>query len=243
MQELSGGAPGPDGYAPRRIEAGPGQGYESYDAKPWERPPPPSDVAPWQQPSRDPRRSDYGGDSGAAPWAAQGRGDYGYGAPGGGYGAPGAPGAAPWQQPPPPPGGQPSYGYGGYPGYPMMGAPGAAGAPGAPPGMGAPPPPPGMPSMPYGAGSPPPPPPGEGPPPPVSVLETCHKTPTNFDIATQREPSATTPTLLIEEQRRVSSCISMRHDASLATGNVGAKVGPEKGQCSCTLVFSFNGVH
>ncbi|KAI9372690.1 hypothetical protein BJX61DRAFT_533785 [Aspergillus egyptiacus] len=165
MNELSGGAPGPDGMPPRRIEAGPGQGYDDGDVKPWERPPPASDVAPWQQRGRDSRRDDYGSrdNGGAAPWASHGRGgnDYGYGASG--YGAPGA--AAPWQQPAPPAPGQAPYGYGGYPAYPPP-APGMA-APGAPPGMGAPPPPPGMPSMYYGAsGSPPPPPPGEGPPPP-----------------------------------------------------------------------------
>lgn len=161
MHELSGGAPGEHGYAPRRIEAGPDQGYDP-DMKPWQRGPPPSDVAPWQQRPRDPRRDDYG-DQSAAPWTAPNAGgDYGYGSQAGGYGAPGA---APWQQPPPPPGGQPTYGYGAYPGYPPS-LP-TMGAPGAPPGMGMPPPPPGMPSMIYGAGSPPPPPPGEGPPPPV----------------------------------------------------------------------------
>ncbi|XRM39344.1 hypothetical protein ABZX51_002702 [Aspergillus tubingensis] len=170
MQELSGGAPGEDGHVPRRIEAGPDQGYDDRDVKPWQRGPPPSDVAPWQQRGRD-RRDDYGSrDHGSAPpWAAQGRGgggggDSGYGSHGG-YGAPGAAAAsaaAPWQQaaPPPPPGGQASYGYGAYPTYPGMGAPGA------PPGLSVPPPPPGMPSMYYGSGSPPPPPPGEGPPPP-----------------------------------------------------------------------------
>ncbi|GKZ39953.1 hypothetical protein AbraIFM66950_001717 [Aspergillus brasiliensis] len=174
MQELSGGAPGEDGHVPRRIEAGPDQGYDDRDVKPWQRGPPPSDVAPWQQRGRD-RRDDYGSrDHGSAPpWAAQGRGggsggggggDYGYGSHGG-YGAPGAAAAtaaAPWQQqaPPPPPGGQASYGYGAYPTYPGMGAPGA------PPGLSVPPPPPGMPPMYYGSGSPPPPPPGEGPPPP-----------------------------------------------------------------------------
>ncbi|KAL3453806.1 hypothetical protein BJX65DRAFT_77550 [Aspergillus insuetus] len=169
MQELSGGGPGPDGQPPRRIEAGPDQGYDDRDMKPWQRPPPPSDVAPWQQRGpRDSRRDDYAPrDHGsAAPWASQGRGgnDYGYGASGG-YGAPGS--AAPWQQQATPAApGQSAYGYGGYPSYPPpapgMGAPGAA-----PPGLGAPPPPPGMPSMYYGAGvSPPPPPPGEGPPPP-----------------------------------------------------------------------------
>ncbi|GLA52500.1 hypothetical protein AnigIFM63604_009362 [Aspergillus niger] len=172
MQELSGGAPGEDGHVPRRIEAGPDQSYDDRDVKPWQRGPPPSDVAPWQQRGRD-RRDDYGSrDHGSAPpWAAQGRGgggggggDYGYGSHGG-YGAPGAAAAsaaAPWQQaaPPPPPGGQASYGYGAYPTYPGMGAPGA------PPGLSVPPPPPGMPPMYYGSGSPPPPPPGEGPPPP-----------------------------------------------------------------------------
>ena len=176
LQELSGGAPGEDGHVPRRIEAGPDQSYDDRDVKPWQRGPPPSDVAPWQQRGRD-RRDDYGSrDHGSAPpWAAQGRGgggggggDYGYGSHGG-YGAPGAAAAsaaAPWQQaaPPPPPGGQASYGYGAYPAYPGMGAPGA------PPGLSVPPPPPGMPSMYYGSGSPPPPPPGEGPPPPVCLL-------------------------------------------------------------------------
>lgn len=167
MQELSGGGPGPNGEAPRRIEGGPGGYDQDSDYKPWQRGPPApvSDVAPWQQRGRDGRDGDdYGGrDNGAAPWAqSRGGGDYGYGSHGG-YGAPGAaPGAAPWQQqpPPPPPGGQAGYGYG-YSSYPppppsMPGAPGAA----APPGMG---------GMYYGgAGSPPPPPPGEGPPPPVS---------------------------------------------------------------------------
>ncbi|KAJ5625805.1 hypothetical protein N7510_002114 [Penicillium lagena] len=169
MNELSGGAPGE--YPPRRIEAGPGQGYpDDRGAKPWEqRGPPPSDVAPWQQRGRDRGRDDYGSrdQGGAAPWASQGRGgDYGYGSQG--YAAPGtAPGAAPWQQqaPPPPPGGPAGYGYGGYSSYapPGTGAPGAA-----PPGMGAPPPPPGMAQMYYGGAGdpPPPPPPGDGPPPP-----------------------------------------------------------------------------
>ncbi|PLN80052.1 hypothetical protein BDW42DRAFT_171780 [Aspergillus taichungensis] len=176
MQELSGGAPGEDGQPMRRIEAGPEGDYDDRDAKPWQRGPPPSDVAPWQQ-RRDHRRDDYGSrdQGGPAPWAAQSRGgDQGYGGYGG-YG--GAPGAAPWQQqaPPPPPGGPAAYGYGAYPGYPSMAAMGAPpGAPpgpppGAPPGLSGvppPPPPPGMPSMYYGSGSPPPPPPGDGPPPP-----------------------------------------------------------------------------
>lgn len=162
MHELSGGGPGEGGYPPRRIEAGPDQGYDNPDVKPWQRGPPAGDVAPWQQRPRDPRPDDYGRDQSAAPWAAQSHGgDYGYG---GGYGPPGA---APWQQPPPP-GGQPGYGYGAYPGYPPPAPP--MGAPGAPPGTGLPPPPPGMPPTYYGAGSPPPPPPGEGPPPPVSLV-------------------------------------------------------------------------
>ncbi|KAJ5577632.1 uncharacterized protein N7459_006596 [Penicillium hispanicum] len=153
MNELSGGAPSE--YPPRRLEAGPDSGYpDDHDAKPWQRGPPPSDVAPWQQRREQRPRDDYGSrDHGAAPpWAAQSRGgDYGYGSQAG-YAAPGtAPGAAPWQQQAPP-GGQPSYGYGGY-AYP-------------PPGMA--PPPPGMPSMYYGgaASPPPPPPPGDNPPPP-----------------------------------------------------------------------------
>ncbi|KAJ5692802.1 Branchpoint-bridging protein [Penicillium macrosclerotiorum] len=166
MNELSGGAPGEN--PPRRIEAGPDQGGypDDRDAKPWQRGPPASDVAPWQQ--RAPRehrpRDDYGSrDHGAAPpWAAQSRGgnDYGYGSQGGqgGYSAPGtAPGAAPWHQQAPPPGGQaPGYNYGGYGGYSY------------PPGMAAPPPPPGMAPMGGygGANDPPPPPPVDGPPPP-----------------------------------------------------------------------------
>ncbi|RDW86343.1 putative zinc knuckle transcription factor/splicing factor MSL5/ZFM1 [Aspergillus mulundensis] len=166
MNELSGGAAGPDGQPVRRIEGGP-DGYDDRDYKPWQRAPPPSDIAPWQQRGRDNRRDDYGSNDngGAAPWANQGRGgnDYGYGA--GAYAAaPGAAAPAPWQQAAPPAPGQAAYGYG-YPAYPPL-APGM-GAPPAPPGLGAPPPPPGMSSMYYGAsGSPPPPPPGEGPPPP-----------------------------------------------------------------------------
>jgi U5 snRNP spliceosome subunit len=172
MQELSGGAPSGNGEAPRRIEGGPGgydQGYgDSYDrdAKPWQRGPPPSDVAPWQQRGRENRsRDDYGSrDNAAPPWAQNRGGDYGYGSHASSYAAPGAaPGAAPWQQAaaPPPPGGQASYSYGGYPAFPPPPANMAA-----PPGLSAVPPPPGMGSMYYGAGSPPPPPPGEGPPPP-----------------------------------------------------------------------------
>ncbi|KAL2000116.1 hypothetical protein VTN02DRAFT_3531 [Thermoascus thermophilus] len=172
MQELSGGAPAGDGEAPRRIEGGPGghdQGHDDRDVRPWQRGPPVSDVAPWQQRGRDRGRDDYGSrDHGSAPpWAQNRGGDYGYGSHGAGYAAPGA---APWHQqpppPPPPPGGQAPYGYPGYPGFPPpppnMGAPPGVGAPPPPP----PPPPPGMAPMYYGAGSPPPPPPGEGPPPP-----------------------------------------------------------------------------
>ncbi|CEJ56089.1 Putative Zinc finger CCHC-type protein [Penicillium brasilianum] len=173
MNELSGGAPGE--YPPRRIEAGPDQGGyqpDDRDSKPWQRGPPASDVAPWQQRREQRPRDDYGSrdQGGPAPWVTQNRGgnDYGYGSHGG-YAAPGAAaGAAPWQQQAPP-GAAPSaapaapgYGYGAYTGYAYP--PGMAA-----PGMAAPPPPPGMPSMGGygGAGSPPPPPPPvDGPPPP-----------------------------------------------------------------------------
>src|SRR2546430_14707093 len=96
MQELSGGAPLPNGEAPQRIEAGPG-GYDQNasgrgdvgsDLKPWQRGPTGA-AAPWQQNrSRDDRDqgNDYSsrGQSGAAPpWAAGGRG--GGGGRGGDY--------------------------------------------------------------------------------------------------------------------------------------------------------------
>jgi len=164
MQELSGGAPAGD-EAPRRIEAGPGGYDRDHDTKPWQRGPPASDVAPWQQRGRDEGRprNDYGSrdhGGGPPPWASQ---NNNHGSQSSNYtGAPGA--AAPWhqQQLPPPPGGSAAYNYGGYPGYQhatsnMQGS-----------NMGVnPPPPPGMGSVFYGgAGSPPPPPPGEGPPPP-----------------------------------------------------------------------------
>ncbi|KAL9120791.1 MAG: hypothetical protein Q9187_002656 [Circinaria calcarea] len=156
MQELSGGAPAPNGEAPQRIEAGPG-GYENgngdaygdgdRDVKPWQRGPTGA-AAPWQRGGEDHgRRDDYTNQDGgsAPPWAAGGRGGdgYGYGQQAGGYGAPppGPPGgAAPWQQqaPPPPPGGQPG-GYGGYGGYPGAGYGDANGGYAAQPGMGAPP--------------------------------------------------------------------------------------------------------
>ena len=171
MNELSGGASGE--HPPRRIEAGPDQSShqaDDRDAKPWQRGPPASDVAPWQQRREHRPRDDYGSrdQGGPAPWAAQNRGgnDYGYGSHGG-YAPPGtAAGAAPWQQHAPPAGAVPAapaapaipgYGYGAYAGYAY------------PPGMAAPPPPPGMPAMGgYGGASspPPPPPPGDGPPPP-----------------------------------------------------------------------------
>ncbi|TQB68008.1 Splicing factor 1 [Monascus purpureus] len=169
MQELSGGAPGENGHVPRRIEGGPDNGYDDRDVKPWHRPPPPSDVAPWQQRGREHRpRDEYGPrDHGSLPPWAQNR-DHGYGSHAGGYSAPGTvAGAAPWHQqapPPPPPGGS-GYGYEAYPSYAPP-APGGMGSFGAPPGVGVPPPP-GMGSTFYGAGSPPPPPPpADGPPPP-----------------------------------------------------------------------------
>ncbi|KAK2743643.1 hypothetical protein FQN57_004752 [Myotisia sp. PD_48] len=191
MQELSGGAPGPDGEAPRRIEAGPG-GYDQNDdrdVKPWQQRPPASNTPPWQR--RDERsRDDYGqrDDNAPPPWASAGRGDrgdrdhrggdhYGYGTQNrGGYNngpSHGPPAAAsgppPWQQQsraqaPTPAAGQSHYGYaGGYQYMPTQGM-------GAPPGLGGvPPPPPGMGNMfpVYGGGAPPPPPPpADGPPPP-----------------------------------------------------------------------------
>ncbi|KAI9737498.1 MAG: hypothetical protein M1834_009653 [Cirrosporium novae-zelandiae] len=179
MQELSGGAPVANGEAPHRIEAGPG-GYNGdhygggdRDLKPWQRGPT-GEAAPWQQRGNHDRpRDDYRSSDSAPPWASGGRngGDnYGYSKPENGY--PAAPGgAAPWQQPAPPPGGQQQpYGYGGYPGGgygDQMAAPPGMGGPtpgiGAPPGLGAL-------FQNYGAppagNPPPPPPPGDGPPPP-----------------------------------------------------------------------------
>ena len=191
MQELSGGAPAPNGDT-QRIEAGPG-GYDNgdyadgdRDLKPWQRGPTGA-AAPWQRASDDRgQRDDFGGQAGgsAPPWAAAGRGTdaYGYGQ-GAGYGAPPG-GAAPWQQaapPPPPPGGPPSYAaYGAYPGYGD-----ATGSYAAPQGIGAPPgltgagglgAPPGLGALfqhfnPNGAaGSPPPPPPPGDAPPPVRFM-------------------------------------------------------------------------
>ncbi|RFU25868.1 hypothetical protein B7463_g10470, partial [Scytalidium lignicola] len=197
MQELSGGAPAPNGDAPRRIEAGPG-GYNqgpppNGDVKPWQRGPTGA-AAPWRR--NDERGgNDYGSrdgpTGGPAPWQRdRGRGqddrngDY-YGGQNGNYGAPPPPppgGAAPWQQPstgyPPAQPGAPYGGYSapGYSGYGAMGAPPGLGeAPGAPPGA-----PPGLsallqqfsgtppPPPPPSGVAPPPPPPGSAPPPPPS---------------------------------------------------------------------------
>ena len=182
MQELSGGTPAGD-EAPRRIEAGPGGYDRDHDTKPWQRGPPTSDVAPWQQRGRDEGRprNDYGSrdhSGGPPPWASQ---NNNHGSQSSNYtGAPGA--AAPWhqQQLPPPPGGSAAYGYGGYPGYQHA----ASNMQGSNMGVN-PPPPPGMGSVFYGgAGSPPPPPPGEGPPPPVSDFDILPQ-----DAITNLKPS------------------------------------------------------
>ncbi|KAH8778252.1 hypothetical protein F5882DRAFT_407778 [Hyaloscypha sp. PMI_1271] len=194
MQELSGGAPA-NGEAPRRIESGPGGGYDQPpqdDVKPWQRGPTGA-AAPWQ------KRDDRGFDSrdaapagSAAPWArdrprGDGRGaDPYYGGAGSGagagYNAPAAANPAPWaQQAPAYPAAAPYAGYAapGYSGgYQPQGAPpGLA----APPGLsgaglsallqqfaGSPPPPPptsAIPPPPPGS-APPPPPPSDQPPPP-----------------------------------------------------------------------------
>lgn len=194
MQELSGGAAPIDGQGSRgQIEAGPDyqDGYaDQRSLKPWQRGPTGAS-APWQ-------RRDYGSrddyrDGAAPPWAAP---DHGMADAYGGYGAP--PGAASWQSAvPPPPGGYPGYGFGGY-GYPPPPPPPPPAAPmGAPPGMGGlpPPPPPGMGMYPgYGSASPPPPPPGDNPP-PVSILSLviCYQISDNFLASAQRAatPSAT----------------------------------------------------
>ncbi|KAJ9142611.1 Branchpoint-bridging protein [Pleurostoma richardsiae] len=188
MAELGGG-----GAAPARIEAGPGSynGGGGGDAKPWQRGPT-GGPAPWRSRNND-RDRDEGHSGGSAPWARdrnrggdtqRNGGDSYYGGGGGqnNYGS-SAPGAAPWHQPPAPPGAQ-AGGYGGYGGY---------GSYGAPPGMPGAPPPPGMPAPPGAAGlsappglagninaliqqyaggaAPPPPPPADGaPPPPPSDL-------------------------------------------------------------------------
>jgi splicing factor 1 len=181
MQELSGGAPA-NGEAPRRIESGPGGGFDQPpqdDVKPWQRGPTGA-AAPWQ------KRDERGFDSrdaapagSAAPWARdRGRGD-GRGADpyygGAGYNAPPASNTTPWaQQAPAYPAAAPYAGYtapgysGGY--QPQGAPPGLA----APPGLtgaglsallqqfaGSPPPPPPTSSI-------PPPPPGNAPPPPPS---------------------------------------------------------------------------
>jgi splicing factor 1 len=192
MQELSGGAPA-NGEAPRRIEGGPGGGYDQPpqdDVKPWQRGPTGA-AAPWQ------KKDDRGFDSrdaapagSAAPWArdrprGDGRGAdpyYGGAGAGTGYNAPAAANPAPWaQQAPAYPAAAPYAGYAapGYSGgYQPQGAPpGLA----APPGLsgaglsallqqfaGSPPPPPptsAIPPPPPGS-APPPPPPSDQPPPP-----------------------------------------------------------------------------
>ncbi|KAL8779981.1 MAG: hypothetical protein Q9194_001161 [Teloschistes cf. exilis] len=192
MQELSGGAPGANGEAPQRIEAGPG-GYENggadgygegdRDLKPWQRGPT-GQAAPWARSGGGGGDYNQGG-SAAPPWAAgRGNDNYGgYGQPNDGYGG----GAQPWRRqqdaPPPPPSGQQNYGYGGYPGggygdsaggygQSGMGAPpglgGGSGGLGAPPGLSAL-------FQQYGGqasnGAPPPPPAGDAPPPPKHVRE------------------------------------------------------------------------
>jgi splicing factor 1 len=192
MQELSGGAPAPNGEAPHRIEAGP-SGYDQgpsdgADVKPWQRGPTGA-AAPWQRRGDD-RGNDYNSresapNGGAAPWARdrnrgsdnRGGDPYYNGVQDQGYGAPAAGSSAPWQQPSAPPPGQAYGAYGGYaaPGY---GYPPAAGM-GAPPGLGAPPPPPGLGAPPglgtaglsallqqFASSPPPPPPSGSAPPPP-----------------------------------------------------------------------------
>ncbi|KAK2814472.1 hypothetical protein FQN49_008174 [Arthroderma sp. PD_2] len=180
MQELSGGAPLPDGEAPRRIEGGPGgygQGNNNYggdDVKPWQQREPASNTPPWQR--REERsRDDHGHQDQNAPppWATGGRGDrgdrdnrdhHGYQGRDAYNAGPPAGGPPPWQQAAPqaPAMGQAAYGYGGYQFPPNQ-------AMGAPPGLsGIPPPPPGMGSMfaGYPGAPPPPPPPADGPPPP-----------------------------------------------------------------------------
>lgn len=193
MQELSGGASA-NGEAPRRIEGGPGGGYDQPpqdDVKPWQRGPTGA-AAPWQ------KRDDRGFDSrdaapagSAAPWArdrprGDGRGAdpyYGGAGAGTGYNAPAAANPAPWaQQAPAYPAAAPYAGYAapGYSGgYQPQGAPpGLA----APPGLsgaglsallqqfaGSPPPPPptsAIPPPPPGSAPPPPPPSDQHPPPP-----------------------------------------------------------------------------
>ncbi|KFY73533.1 hypothetical protein V501_04224 [Pseudogymnoascus sp. VKM F-4519 (FW-2642)] len=196
MQELSGGAPAPNGEAPQRIEAGPGsydQGppADAGDVKPWQRGPTGA-AAPWQQRGRggdDYNSRDQAPSGGAAPWARdrggrsddrdrRGGGDYYGGHHDNSYGAPPPPppgGAAPWQSAPPPPAAGP--GYGGYGGYAAPGH--GSGYPpqqamGAPPGLGSSggaPPPPGAPPglnalLAQYGGSPPPPPPSGSAPPP-----------------------------------------------------------------------------
>ncbi len=222
MQELSGNAPGGNGDAPQRIEAGPG-GYENghgdgygeadRDLKPWQRGPTGA-AAPWARGGDDHRRDGYDSRDGgsAPPWAAGGRGgdNYGgYGQQGGGYGGPPGPpgGAAPWQrhnEPPPPPPGGPGYGYGGYPGggygdpaggysaQQNMGAPPGLG--GGAGGLGAPP---GLGALfqSYGAngsGNAPPPPPPGDAPPPPVSNLPSAYASSNLATAPERSTAAST---------------------------------------------------
>ena len=140
MQELSGGAAA-NGEAPRRIESGPGGGFDQPpqdDVKPWQRGPTGA-AAPWQ------KRDDHGFDSrdaaptgSAAPWArdrprGDGRGADPYYAAAG-YNAPAAANPAPWaQQAPAYPAAAP------YAGYTAPGYSGGYQTQGAPPGLAAPP--------------------------------------------------------------------------------------------------------
>ena len=171
MQELSGN---PSSAPAGRLEAAPGgydQGGDSYggESRPWARPQAAGGAggaAPWARENRQESYGDRNGGGGAAPWAQQSRPQENYG----GYGAPPGSNAAPWQQAPPPPGG--NYGgYGGYSGYDQGGY-----APPAPPGLSdmlqqysqqqAPPPPPGDNPPPPPDWNAPPPPPGDAAPPP-----------------------------------------------------------------------------
>ncbi|KAI9692755.1 MAG: hypothetical protein M1820_009398 [Bogoriella megaspora] len=164
MNELEGGTVG-DNTGAKRIEAGTG-GYDNAgygdqtNLKPWQRGPTGA-AAPWHNRNQN--------DGGAAPPWARSNGAESYGAPS--HLPPwqqhSQTNATSWQQPPPPPGAQSSYGYQSYsaPGYgDQSNGYGAPGMGAMPQGYG----PPGM-SM-YGgygqAGTPPPPPPSSAPPPP-----------------------------------------------------------------------------
>ncbi|KAL9071800.1 MAG: hypothetical protein Q9157_005329, partial [Trypethelium eluteriae] len=132
MQEISGGGPIGDNTGAARIEGGPG-GYDDAGAngygaqqdnshlKPWQRGPTGA-AAPWHR-----NREQNQNAGGPPPWARGGGGAPEAGSGGdNNYGGASAPapwaqqGSAPWQQPPPPAGGQSNYGsYAGYgaPGY------------------------------------------------------------------------------------------------------------------------------